>query len=75
MSLLQTCGMCGDLGLLAEAPGGAMTCKVCQGIGHLASVVNEAGLEDDDVIKALGLAAASIQAQSTPAKMMPFLAR
>lgn len=75
MSLLQTCQMCGDLGLLAPAPGGAMTCKVCNGIAHLAAVVNEAGLDDDQVIKAVGLAAASIQAQHGPAKMLPFMAR
>ena len=73
--LLQPCQMCGGLGLLAPAIGGALTCKVCSGIGHLAAVVNDAGIEDDDLIKALGLAAASIQAQNGPAKTTPFLAR
>ena len=61
MSLLDPCQLCGDLGLLSPAPGGAQVCRVCRvcrGVGQLASAANEAGLEDDALIQALGQAAA-----------------
>ncbi len=65
MSLLNPCQLCGDLGLLAPAPGGAQVCRVCLGMGQLASAANEAGLEDEDLVQALGLvAAAAVRAQN-----------
>ena len=63
MSLLNPCQLCGDWGLLSPAPGGAQVCRVCRGVGQLASAANEAGLEDDALIQALGQAAA-VQAQT-----------
>ena len=64
MSTLNPCQLCGDLGLLTPAPGGALVCKVCEGIGQLGSAANQAGLDDDSLIEALGLAAATVRAQS-----------
>ena len=64
MSLLNPCQLCGDLGLLAPAPAGAQVCAVCRDVGNLAAAANEAGLEDDGLIQALGQAAATVRAQN-----------
>ena len=64
MSLLNPCQLCGDLGLLAPAPGGAQVYRVCLAMGQLASAANEAGLDDDGLIQALGLAATAVRAQN-----------
>ena len=68
MSTLNPCQLCGDLGLLAPAPGGAQVCRVCQGMGQLASAANQAGLEDEELIQALGMAAATVRAQNSVAR-------
>ena len=68
MSTLNQCQLCGDLGLLAPAPGGAEVCRVCLGIGQLGAAANQAGLEDEDLIQALGMAAATVRAQTAAAR-------
>ena len=64
MSLLNPCQLCSDLGLLRPAPGGAAVCKTCWGVASLAAAANQSGLEDEQLIEALGLAAATVQAQT-----------
>ena len=64
MSVLHPCQLCGDLGLLAPAPGGAQVCAVCRGVGNLAAAANGAGLENEDLIQALGQEEATVRAQN-----------
>ncbi len=63
MSLLRACQLCGDLGLLRPAPGGAAVCKTCWGVANLAATANQLGVEEDQLIEALGVAAATLKAQ------------
>ena len=64
MNLLDPCQLCGDLGLLSPAPSGTQVCRTCFGVAALAAEANQRGLEESDLINALGQAAATVRAQN-----------